>query len=365
MPRLAGPQPRHAPHEAPWGSRSARGACTRRPAPGAPRSRRSKPSAASSESATAEGGRPLPEHDGHAVIQTRPSPKLDSVGASNRRNARRSKSSRLALAGADATGRRHPRKEGLLMFDFIQTILLVGWRHRAAGAGSSGSSSRWAPGSSAEGESGLVIKRFGRPLPPGRLVALARRGRLPGADAAAGLALRPVALAVQGRARAARRGAARGDRPRRRQGRRGDARRAHARRARWTCDNFQDAEAFLAERRRAGRQSASSPRATTASTRRCSTWSRRPTRAKHGIDPAQLRGVPACPPDRVGIVTVLDGRPIPAGDLAGPVVERPRQLPERRRRSSTRAAAAACRRRCCCRARGTSTRGSSRWSWCR
>ena len=26
------------------------------------------------------------------------------------------------------------------------------------------------------------------------------------------------------------------------------------------------------------------------------------------------------PPDRVGIVTVLDGRPIPAGDLAGPTV---------------------------------------------
>ena len=26
------------------------------------------------------------------------------------------------------------------------------------------------------------------------------------------------------------------------------------------------------------------------------------------------------PPDRVGIVTMLDGRPIPAGDLAGPIV---------------------------------------------
>ena len=49
-----------------------------------------------------------------------------------------------------------------------------------------------------ESESGLVIRRFGRPLPPGRLIALRGRGRLPGAAAAAGLALRPVALAVQG-----------------------------------------------------------------------------------------------------------------------------------------------------------------------
>jgi hypothetical protein len=49
----------------------------------------------------------------------------------------------------------------------------------------------------AENESGLVIKKFGRSLPPGRLHRARGRGRLPGRPVAAGLALRPVGLEVQ------------------------------------------------------------------------------------------------------------------------------------------------------------------------
>ena len=44
------------------------------------------------------------------------------------------------------------------------------------------------------------------------------------------------------------------------------------------------------------------------------------TAERHGIEPETLR-VRQVPPEAVGIVTVLDGRPIPAGDLAGPSVE--------------------------------------------
>ena len=39
----------------------------------------------------------------------------------------------------------------------------------------------------------------------------------------------------------------------------------------------------------------------------------------HGMKPVELH-VYQMPPDQVGIVTVLDGRSIPAGDLAGPTV---------------------------------------------
>ena len=47
-----------------------------------------------------------------------------------------------------------------------------------------------------EDESGLVIKRFGRALPPGRLIALDGQAGLPGAAAAARLALRALRVAA-------------------------------------------------------------------------------------------------------------------------------------------------------------------------
>jgi uncharacterized membrane protein YqiK len=85
------------------------------------------------------------------------------------------------------------------------------------------------------------------------------------------------------------------------------------------CDNFQDAEAFLVGHGERGRQIAF----LTAGTYRINpalfevvTPS---TAAQHGMSPADLF-VYQVPPDRVGIVTMLDGRPIPAGDLAGPIV---------------------------------------------
>jgi uncharacterized membrane protein YqiK len=83
------------------------------------------------------------------------------------------------------------------------------------------------------------------------------------------------------------------------------------------CDHFQDAEAFLRRGGERGRQIA----ILTAGTYRINTAlfeviTTRNARAYDG-DPGALR-VLQVPPDSVGIVTVLDGRPIPAGDLAGP-----------------------------------------------
>ena len=84
-------------------------------------------------------------------------------------------------------------------------------------------------------------------------------------------------------------------------------------------DNFQDAEAFLRNGGERGRQSAF----LTAGTYRINpalfevvTTESAP---KYGMAPKDLQ-VYQMPPDRVGIVTVLDGRPIPSGDLAGPSV---------------------------------------------
>ena len=157
---------------------------------------------------------------------------------------------------------------------------------------------------------------------------------------------------VQGRARSAGRGRARSDRARRREGRRAiPSERVLGREV--DCDNFQDAVAL--PRRTAARRAVSSrcsPRASTASTRRCSTSSPRARAQRFGLSPSSSY-VFRVPSDRVGIVTALDGRPIASGDLAGPSVPEPRQLPARARRSSRPAAAAVCRRRCCCPARGT------------
>ncbi|HXD18177.1 MAG TPA: SPFH domain-containing protein [Vicinamibacterales bacterium] len=85
------------------------------------------------------------------------------------------------------------------------------------------------------------------------------------------------------------------------------------------CDNFQDAEAFLRGGGERGRQIA----LLTAGSYRINPALFdivMPANAKqHGIAPLDLR-VYHVSPDRVGIVTMLDGHPIPAGDLAGPSV---------------------------------------------
>ena len=85
------------------------------------------------------------------------------------------------------------------------------------------------------------------------------------------------------------------------------------------CDQFQDAEAFLRRGGERGRQIA----VLTAGQYRINpalfTVVTRGNAEAFDMNPEQLR-VYQVPPDRVGIVTVLDGRPIPMGDLAGPAV---------------------------------------------
>ena len=85
------------------------------------------------------------------------------------------------------------------------------------------------------------------------------------------------------------------------------------------CDNFQDAERFLDEGGEKGRQLA----ILTAGRYRINPAlfdvATAQTAREFGLAPDQL-AVFRVPSDRVGIVTILDGRPIPAGDLAGPSV---------------------------------------------
>lgn len=166
--------------------------------------------------------------------------------------------------------------------------------------------------------SGLVIKRFGRALPPGRLIAADGEAgyqarllppgwhwglwrwrykvlRVPLVQVPAG----EIALvkAVDGAAVPPGRILAK-DVP---------------------CDRFQDAEAFLRKGGERGRQIAF----LTAGSYRINPALFEVITAKnarqHELDPALLQ-VQRVPPEKVGIVTTLDGRPIPAGDLAGPPV---------------------------------------------
>ena len=169
-----------------------------------------------------------------------------------------------------------------------------------------------------EDQSGLVIKRYGRPLPSGRIIALngeaGYQARMLPPGWHAGLwrwrykvskvpvvVVRPgeIALVV----------AADGDAI--------PAERVLARAV--DCDNFQDAEAFLRHHGERGRQISF----LTAGTYRINPAVFRvvtPDNATHYDMAAEELHVYQVSPDRVGIVTMLDGQPIAAGDLAGPVV---------------------------------------------
>jgi uncharacterized membrane protein YqiK len=85
------------------------------------------------------------------------------------------------------------------------------------------------------------------------------------------------------------------------------------------CNNFQDARKFLTNGGEKGRQMGF----LTAGTYRINTALFKvitvANAAKQGMDPQQLR-VYYVAPDKVGIVTTLDGLPIPSGEIAGPVV---------------------------------------------
>ncbi len=86
-----------------------------------------------------------------------------------------------------------------------------------------------------------------------------------------------------------------------------------------SCDQFQDAERFLRGGGERGRQLGF----LTAGTYRINPAAFRVVTARNarefGMEVRDLF-VTEVEPDNVGIVTVLDGRPIPAGDLAGPIV---------------------------------------------
>jgi uncharacterized membrane protein YqiK len=85
------------------------------------------------------------------------------------------------------------------------------------------------------------------------------------------------------------------------------------------CDNYQDARKFLAHGGEKGRQLG----IVTAGTYRLNlalfTIITSATAEQHDMQPEQLR-LHRVQPDMVGIVTTLDGQPIEAGEIAGPVI---------------------------------------------
>ena len=169
-----------------------------------------------------------------------------------------------------------------------------------------------------EDESGLVIKRFGQPLASGRIIALNGEAGYQATLLSPGWhfglwrwqykvervpmeVIQPgeIALVVAADGEAI------------------PPERVLARAV--PCDDFQDAEAFLRNHGERGRQIS----VLTAGTYRINPALFEvvtPATAKaHDMVPSQLH-VYQVPPDKVGIVTMQDGRPIPAGDLAGPTV---------------------------------------------
>ncbi|MDP2345155.1 MAG: SPFH domain-containing protein [Deltaproteobacteria bacterium] len=169
-----------------------------------------------------------------------------------------------------------------------------------------------------ENESGLVIKRLGRSLPQGRLIAvdgeagfqaallppgwhfpiwrfLAKVEKVPLIVVPAGEI--GLVIANDGAAMPSSRML------------------AHE----IKCDRFQDAEAFLRGGGERGRQLAFMTAGTYRINPSLFTVITARSAFVHGLDADQLR-VTSVPPDSIGIVTTLDGAPIPAGDLAGPMI---------------------------------------------
>ena len=170
----------------------------------------------------------------------------------------------------------------------------------------------------AANESGLAIKRFGPPLPAGRIIALRGEAGYQARMLPPGwhfpvwrwrykvvrvpvMTVRPGEIALVVAADGA------SIPPERVLGKT------------VPCDNFQDAESFLGRGGERGRQLAFLTAGTYRINPALFQVITAETAARHGMQPSELH-VYQLPPDRVGIVTVLDGRPIPSGDLAGPVV---------------------------------------------
>jgi uncharacterized membrane protein YqiK len=170
-----------------------------------------------------------------------------------------------------------------------------------------------------ERQVGVVVKKFGRrSLPPGRLLALAGEAGYQADTLAPGLHFGyyrwqyrilkvPVTMVPQGEIAlvVAADGAAI------------PAERILGKVV--ECDNFQDARKFLVNGGEKGRQSG----ILTAGTYRLNlalfTVITSAAAAEHEMEAAQLH-LQRVEPDMVGIVTTLDGRPIEAGEIAGPVI---------------------------------------------
>jgi uncharacterized membrane protein YqiK len=167
-------------------------------------------------------------------------------------------------------------------------------------------------------ESGLVVKRFGPPLASGRIIALAGEAGYQARLLSPGwhfglwrwryrvitvptIIVRPgeIALIV------AADGAAMPS--------------EHVLGKAVPCDHFQDAEAFLTRGGERGRQLAMLTAGTYRINPALFEVVMPATASQAGMSATDLR-VHQVQPERVGIVTALDGRPIAAGDLAGPTV---------------------------------------------
>jgi uncharacterized membrane protein YqiK len=170
-----------------------------------------------------------------------------------------------------------------------------------------------------ERQVGVVIKKFGgRSLPPGRLLALAGEAGYQADTLAPGLHFgyfrwqyrilkMPVTVVPQGEIAlvvAADGAPTPADRI---LGKVVD------------CDNFQDARKFLLNGGEKGRQLAILTAGTYRINRALFSVILAETALEHGMSPAQLQ-LQRVEPDMVGIVTALDGQPIEAGEIAGPVI---------------------------------------------
>ena len=85
------------------------------------------------------------------------------------------------------------------------------------------------------------------------------------------------------------------------------------------CDNFQDARKFLANRGEKGRQLGILTGGTYRINAALFSVITSATAPEHGMAPEQLL-LQRVEPDMVGVVTALDGQPIEAGEIAGPVI---------------------------------------------
>jgi uncharacterized membrane protein YqiK len=170
-----------------------------------------------------------------------------------------------------------------------------------------------------ENESGLVIKKFGAALPPGRIIALKGEAGYQAEMLPPGwhfgypwwrykVVRTPVVRVRPGHIALVVANGGASIPPERILGRQ------------LACDNFQDARAFLEKGGEKGRQLAF----LTAGTYRINPalfTVITPETAKTVDMAASELEVFSVGPDKVGIVTTLDGKPIPTGDLAGPAVE--------------------------------------------